>query len=92
MLQNLMTERFGLKFHEDNQDVQGFELIIGRSGFKLTPSTAPVKPLRTDIDPGGFTWFSSMGGCLTRPIGLPGKADRIATEGGEDNASRDGDR
>ena len=62
MLQNLMTERFGLKFHEDNQDVQGFELIIGRSGFKLTPSTAPVKPLRTDIDPGGFTWFSSMGG------------------------------
>lgn len=43
MLQNLLTERFGLKFHAVDKEVQGFELTIGDRGFKLTPSTAEVE-------------------------------------------------
>jgi uncharacterized protein (TIGR03435 family) len=61
MLRNLLTERFGLTFHGEDKAVQGFELAIGQSGFKLTPSTAelesapsdpgaPVKPIRRDRD------------------------------------------
>lgn len=44
MLQNLLAERFGLKFHEEIKDVQGFELTIGERGFKLTPSIAKAEP------------------------------------------------
>lgn len=41
MFQNLVAERFGLKFHDmENKEAPGFELTIGPSGFKLTPSTA----------------------------------------------------
>ena len=75
MLQNLMTERFGLKFHDENKEVQGFELIIGQRELKLTPSTAegettpsspvaPGKPLKRGRDgspilTGQGTWGSS---------------------------------
>ncbi len=76
MFRNLLTERFGLKFHDVDKDVQGFELIIGQSGFKLTPSTAevestpsnpaaPAKPLTRDRDgvpilTGQGTWGASL--------------------------------
>ena len=72
MFQNLLTERFGLKFHGLDKEVQGFELTIGPGGFKLTPSTAevespgtPIKPLRRDRDgnpiiEGQGTWGSSL--------------------------------
>jgi uncharacterized protein (TIGR03435 family) len=38
MMQNLLAERFGLKFHFENKDVRGFDLTISQKGFKLTPS------------------------------------------------------
>lgn len=76
MFQNLLAERFGLKFHDVDKEVQGFELTIGQSGLKLTPSTAevestlsnpgtPAKPLRRDRDgipviKGQGTWGSSL--------------------------------
>ncbi len=61
MLQDLLIERFGLKFHDEDKDVQGFDLTIGQSGFKLNPSTAkeepmpsnpgvPARPLKRDRD------------------------------------------
>jgi uncharacterized protein (TIGR03435 family) len=40
MLQNLLVERFQLKFHYDTTQVQGFALSIGKSAPKLTLSTA----------------------------------------------------
>jgi len=66
MLQNLVIERFGLKFHDQISQVQGFELQIGESGFKLTPSTAevasspppgsgaPLTPSPSKLDAQGF--------------------------------------
>jgi uncharacterized protein (TIGR03435 family) len=51
MIQNLLTERFGLRFHGVDKEVQGFELTIGQSGFKLTPSTAEVESTPSDTSP-----------------------------------------
>jgi uncharacterized protein (TIGR03435 family) len=68
MFRNLLAERFGLKFHDENKDVEGFDLTIGQSGFKLTPSTAPAesapKPVKRDRDgipviTGQGTWGST---------------------------------
>jgi uncharacterized protein (TIGR03435 family) len=69
MMQNLLAERFGLKFHFENREVQGFEMIISPRGFKLTPSKAkaasppsdtraPVRPGRDSIpgSPGRALW------------------------------------
>ena len=57
MFRNLLAERFGLKFHDVDKEVRGFELTIGQSGFKLTPSTAEV--LDRDGSPTHGTWGSS---------------------------------
>jgi len=43
MLQNMLVERFGLKFHRDQQQVQGFELSIAKGGPKFQES-APEPP------------------------------------------------
>ncbi len=47
MIQNLVKERFGLKFHEESKEVQGFDLVVGEGGFKLTPSTSDAGPARS---------------------------------------------
>jgi uncharacterized protein (TIGR03435 family) len=39
MLQNLLIERFGLKFHREQKQMPAYVLAIGRSGLKLKPST-----------------------------------------------------
>ena len=38
MLQNLLLERFDLKFHRENKDMPIYELMIAKSGVKLTAS------------------------------------------------------
>jgi len=35
MLQNLLVERFKLKFHREDKDMQGFALVVAKSGPKL---------------------------------------------------------
>ena len=35
MLQNLLTERFGLKFHREQNEMPAYALVIGRNGLKL---------------------------------------------------------
>jgi uncharacterized protein (TIGR03435 family) len=42
MLQNLLVERFQLKFHREAAEKPGFALVIGKSGSKLRASTAPA--------------------------------------------------
>jgi uncharacterized protein (TIGR03435 family) len=39
MLQNLLAERFGLKFHRETKDLQGYELVVGKNGPKLKETT-----------------------------------------------------
>lgn len=40
MLQNLLVERFQLKFHYVTSEVPGFALVAAKSGAKLQPSTS----------------------------------------------------
>lgn len=40
MLQNLIVERFKLKFHWETTERPGFRLVVGKNGPKLQPSTS----------------------------------------------------
>jgi uncharacterized protein (TIGR03435 family) len=44
MLQNLLIERFGLTFHGETRDVQGYELAVGKNGSKLKQSEPVGSP------------------------------------------------
>jgi len=39
MLQNLLIDRFGLGYHFDSKQVQGYELVVAKNGPKLKEST-----------------------------------------------------
>src|SRR5207249_3738684 len=41
MLQNMLVGRFGLKFHRNQKEVQGYELTIAKGGPKFKESGAP---------------------------------------------------
>jgi len=38
MLQALLVERFGLEFHRETREYQGYALVVDKGGSKLTPS------------------------------------------------------
>jgi uncharacterized protein (TIGR03435 family) len=40
MLQKLIIERFGLRFHREQKEMPGYALVTGRNGPKLNPSTS----------------------------------------------------
>jgi uncharacterized protein (TIGR03435 family) len=44
MLQSLLAERFGLAFHRETKDVQGYELVVGKNGSKLKESEISADP------------------------------------------------
>ena len=44
MMRNLLKSRFHLAYHFDTKVVDGFELVIGKGGPKLTPAAAPEGP------------------------------------------------
>lgn len=56
MLQTLLQERFHMVLHHETKELQGFELVSGRGGSKLKPSSdmgvvesaAPSGPPKTD--------------------------------------------
>ena len=52
MLQNLLVERFRLKFHQVTKDEPGFALVVAKNGPKLRTSTSDEEKL-TFIGPNG---------------------------------------
>ena len=58
MLQTLLNERFHMVVHHETKELQGFELVTGRGGSKLKPSSesgvsdppAPSGPPKTDAN------------------------------------------
>ena len=52
MLQNLLVERFQLKFHQVTKDEPGFALVVAKNGPKLRASTS-VEERLTFIGPNG---------------------------------------
>jgi uncharacterized protein (TIGR03435 family) len=67
MFQNMLVERFGLKFHRNQKEVQGYELTIAKNGPKFKESgpeppkdAAPPVPQPPSLGPDGF------------PLAIPG--------------------
>jgi uncharacterized protein (TIGR03435 family) len=65
MLQRLLAERFHLALHHETRELQGYELIRGKTGPKLKPSTEvgpDVQPTEAPMtDAHGFPQLSSPG-------------------------------
>ena len=40
MLQNLLAERFNLKFHREKKEMPGFDLVVAKGGLKMKEATA----------------------------------------------------
>src|SRR5262245_8535085 len=38
MLQNLLIERFNLKFHREKKEMPGFDLVVAKSGLRMKPA------------------------------------------------------
>jgi uncharacterized protein (TIGR03435 family) len=79
MLRNLITERFGLKYHAETKDVGGYALIVAKNGPKMKESadqsdagfTRPQPP--THSGPDGFPIVPPSSGKLMVSFG---KGDR----------------
>ncbi len=67
MLRNLLTERFKLAFHYDKGELQGYALVVAKSGLKMKESApdipssaeggAPPPPLGPVKDADGFVYI-----------------------------------
>ena len=66
MLQNLLTDRFGLKIHMESRDFPAYELVIAKGGLKLQEA---VPGARTDAPP------PTAGGACQWPKLPPGVAN-----------------
>jgi uncharacterized protein (TIGR03435 family) len=60
MLQNLLVERFQIKFHYITKEESGFALVVAKNGPKLRTSTSEDEKL---------TFFGSNGEELPKPMG-----------------------
>jgi uncharacterized protein (TIGR03435 family) len=61
MLQNLLADRFRMRVHWETKEAQGYALVAGRNGPKLTKSAspdgdAPPKKSTSFLFSGRFTW------------------------------------
>jgi uncharacterized protein (TIGR03435 family) len=48
MLQQLLIDRFGLKFHRERKDVSGYAVIVAKDGPKFTIEKKPSQPGKDD--------------------------------------------
>jgi uncharacterized protein (TIGR03435 family) len=60
MLQNLLVERFQIKFHNVTKEEPGFALVVAKNGPKLHPSTSEDEKM-TFIGPNGVELPKPMG-------------------------------
>jgi uncharacterized protein (TIGR03435 family) len=59
MMQSLLAERFQLKTHRERQDVNVYELVVGKNGPKLKAS-APDAVSATNFHANGRNWEASL--------------------------------
>jgi uncharacterized protein (TIGR03435 family) len=50
MLQKMLTDRFGLKFHREKRQIQGFALVVARDGLKMKEVKSVYEPPRVTFD------------------------------------------
>lgn len=51
MLQNLLADRFRLKFHRESREFPGYELVVAKSGLKLDATPKPPAEGFPDLPP-----------------------------------------
>jgi uncharacterized protein (TIGR03435 family) len=66
MMQNLLAERFHLKFHRETRVLPTYQLVIADSGPRLTESKAPSRLMTTPTK--GGSRLSSRGGTTISQI------------------------
>jgi len=54
MLQNLLAERFHLKLHHDTKEFSGYELVVGKNGSKLKPTSPADAAVDQAASPASF--------------------------------------
>jgi len=84
MLQNLLIERFHLKFHYQNTEVPGFALTVAKGGPKLRVSTA-AEPKLTFTGPKGEPLLKPDGRAISltaRKFSVPRLVDLLTGVGG----------
>jgi len=64
MLQNLLVERFQMKFHYVTKEEQGFALVVAKNGPKLHTSTSEDEKL---------TFLGPNGEELPKPMAMPSR-------------------
>jgi uncharacterized protein (TIGR03435 family) len=83
MLQNLLVERFQIKFHQVTKEEPGFALLVAKNGPKLRPSTSE-EPKLTFIGPNGEELPKPVSRAIkvnARKCSLSGLKDLIAFVG-----------
>jgi uncharacterized protein (TIGR03435 family) len=53
MLQELLIDRFKLKFHKESKTMQSYALVVAKGGSKMTPAEGPSGNLRMMFGPKG---------------------------------------
>jgi len=107
MLQTLIVERFGLKFHREMRDIQGYSLVVAKNGPKLREvkeGEAGSSPAGTTIQRGlvighqvrMMDWVGLFSGELGCPFedntGLTGRYDfKLEWSPDERQPNRDGE-
>ena len=77
MLRNLLTDRFHMAVHHETRQLDGFELVVGRNGVKMTEAASTDTPA-ADLsappkkDANGFPQFNGPG--LAMMEGVRGRA------------------
>jgi uncharacterized protein (TIGR03435 family) len=71
MMRNMLIERFGLKFHREQKEMQGFELVVGKNGAKFKESE-PEKPTDPDAKAPSFGAKLGKDGFPEMPPGVSG--------------------
>ncbi len=87
MLQNLLIERFGLKFHWDSKVMPAYELVVTKSGPKLKesapgPDEAAPPFNGTKVGPDGFPVLPAG----KRPVTMMAPGGKLAVRGHEETA------
>jgi uncharacterized protein (TIGR03435 family) len=90
MQQNLLIERFGLKFHFEKKEAQGYELVIAKNGPKFkesdpqspqdSASELPFAPSPPTIGKDGFPMPPGRSGVIVMPTGARGQWSRTTME------------
>jgi uncharacterized protein (TIGR03435 family) len=69
MLRNLITDRFGLKYHTETKEAVGYTLSLAKSGPKMKESATTLAQTQQDERPRTGVSITAMSGSLRRVMG-----------------------